>query len=45
MKSEQIIKGRLRELRLASLRVQSPEMNGWIEALAWILNENELMAA
>ena len=44
MRSEEDIRKRLRELNIASMRVTSPEMQGWIEALSWVLDEKELMA-
>jgi hypothetical protein len=39
MRSEQEIRDKLRELRLINLNVSRIEIQHWIEALQWALNE------
>lgn len=41
MKSEEQIRAKLRELRLANLQISKKEIEYWIDALTWVLEEKE----
>jgi hypothetical protein len=44
MKSEKEIRNKLRELRLASLQIARPNLETWIEALEYVLDEKKMFS-